>query len=151
MLGVIPGAVLPITGCLSGLGLSDEPGFVLTRLSIQNASETARTVTVTVLYDGTTVHAQEYDAGRKKGNRLGGEVIDAPPADQPVDIEIRAAMGEQIRVFDPTEMDDDACIMVMVRIERNGRLTFLSSNEGTDCLDTTPTETGGGVFSFVRE
>lgn len=103
-----------------------------------------------VLYDGTTVHSQEYDVGPKEGKVLGGTVIDISPPEQPVDIEIRAAMGEQIRLFERTETDEDACLVVSVWIEESGRLTFLSRTEGTDCLDDTPTETeAGAVRSFV--
>ncbi|UPM41944.1 hypothetical protein [Halocatena salina] len=151
MLGVVSGVVLPITGCLSTFESEAETGVVLSELLVENASDTARTVTVVVLYDGTTVHSQEYDVGPKEGTVLGGTVIDIRPPEQPVDLEIRAAMGEQIRLFEPAEPDDTTCIKVHVWIERSGRLTFLSSSEEANCLDPTPTKTEPGVFPGVRE
>lgn len=61
MLRIIVGGCIPIAGCLSGPLLEEEPeGVILTRLSVANNSKQHREVMVTVLYDGETVHSQEY-------------------------------------------------------------------------------------------
>lgn len=134
-LGAMAGSLIPLAGCLSGLGLGSESGVILTRLSIVNSSKSSHTVTVVVLYDGKTVHSQEYNVGPKKGNVLGGQLIDIAPADKPREVEIRAAMGNQIRVEHFPEEHEKACIKVQVGIESNRRLTFWQANDGTECFE----------------
>jgi hypothetical protein len=104
-------------------------------LSINNESATSRTVAVSVLYSEETVLSKEYKISPKKGNVVGGRVIDVPSVNEPGKVEIRAAMNDQIKVLHLEEQYEAACLQVQVWIESTGVLTFRTGKKGTACFE----------------
>ncbi|MFH5800547.1 hypothetical protein [Haladaptatus sp. CMAA 1911] len=137
LLASAAGTSVAITGCVSNLGRkSKNRGVVLTKLSIENDSRVSRTVAVKVIHDDTTILSSEYEAGPRRGDVLGGQVIEADFPTEPGDVAIRAEMGTERAAVDLADETGNGCSNVQIWIESNGTLAIFTSNEGTACFET---------------
>ena len=134
-LSTVAGSAAALTGCLSTVGIGSQPaGVVITRLSIENYTQATHEVSLEVVSNNDTVLSKTYDIDPRKGNVLGGQVIDANLPAEPSEVVIRAEMGNQRAEADLAERYNKACSKVMILIERDGRLAIFSSNEGAECF-----------------
>lgn len=132
VLSTVAGSLF-VTGCVSGLGFGSDPrGVVITRLSIDNFTRSSHAVALEVVSDGDV--SKTYAIGPRRGDVLGGQVIRTDLPTEPSETVIRAEMGEESAETNLAEQFEEACLKVMVVIERNASLSVWWSNDGTECF-----------------
>lgn len=140
ILTTITGGLIVTAGCLSSIDPNNETddGVILKEFTIGNFSYTPRTVAVVLLYDNEPVLSQVYDIDAREGNVAGGRKIDIPHRQDPVKVEIRAAMDDQIEVEYPLDNTTNKCADAVVMIAEGGVLDILSEPFANGCSGSTP-------------
>lgn len=133
-LGAFGGLSVTSSGCLSTVGFrSENGGVVVTRLSIENNSENSYEVLLEVTANVVRIHSDRYAIGPRDDGALGGQVVDAGLPAEPSPVVIRAETDGRSAEIDLTDRYDNRCVAVQTWIESDGRLTFWTADQGTDC------------------